>query len=136
MDRKWFAFGIGKEIDLDTREGAEDVVREAEREGYREGCDVAEERGALLRALKATLERTRALEAAAALEERSRIVQRAAARRIRDAFQETYGAFWKCRRCGGYIGSRPAWETTPPGYVCPYCGSTDNMAHGYAPPQD
>lgn len=62
--------------------------------------------------------------------------QAAAAKRIRDAFQETYGAFWKCARCGGYIGSRPSYETTPPGYVCPYCGSMDNLAHGYTPPPE
>lgn len=60
----------------------------------------------------------------------------AAEKRIRDAFQETYGAFWKCRRCGGYIGARLERETEPRGYVCPYCGSTDNLAHGYSDARD
>lgn len=56
----------------------------------------------------------------------------AAEKRIRDAFQETYGAFWKCRRCGSYIGPRNADDFEPRGYVCQGCGSTDNMAHGYS----
>lgn len=57
----------------------------------------------------------------------------ASMRRIRDAFHETYGSFWKCGSCGGYIGPRPPGETAA-SYVCAYCGSTDTRAHGYSYP--
>jgi len=59
--------------------------------------------------------------------------QAAAMRRIRDAFHETYGSFWKCGRCGGYVGPRSPAETSG-SYVCAYCGSTDTRPHGYSYP--
>ncbi len=96
-------------------------------------------RGALTDAERAILDKRLGLNPAS--DDRSPLVaaKHEAERRLRGVFQNKFGAFWKCPRCGAYLGS--SFERNFPGATCylktaggESCGGVAMETVGYAPP--